>query len=99
MREFYAVSDPALELFIEDQMYVNIAYVVKIMETWPGYESIIAKMRKNTREVFRSKFLPLFDRTQAKLNLILHGDMWIANLLLKYSSNDGSAEDAVFVSS
>ncbi|XP_039962791.1 uncharacterized protein LOC120776327 [Bactrocera tryoni] len=97
MREFYAVSDPVLELFIEDQMYDNIEYVVKILETWPGYESIIAKMRKNTREVFRSKFLPLFDRTQAKLNLVLHGDMWIANLLLKYNSKDGSAEDAVFL--
>ena len=98
MREFYAVSDPALELFIENQMYDNIEYVVKIIETWPGYESIIAKMRKNTREVFSGKFLPLFDRTQSKLNLVLHGDMWIANLLLKYNSDDGSAEDAVFVS-
>ncbi|XP_036214363.2 uncharacterized protein [Bactrocera oleae] len=73
MREFYAVSDPALELFIENQMYDNIEYVVKIIETWPGYESIIAKMRTNTREVFS------------------------ANLLLKYNSDDGSAEDAVFL--
>ncbi|XP_036325752.1 uncharacterized protein LOC118738849 [Rhagoletis pomonella] len=97
MRQFYAVSDPALELCIEDQMYDNIEHVAKIMETWPGYESIIAKMRKHTREVFRSKFLPLFDASQAKLALVLHGDMWIANLLLQYNNNDGKAEDAVFL--
>lgn len=36
MNEFYAVSDPALEIFIEDQMYDNIEHVAKIIETWPG---------------------------------------------------------------
>ncbi|XP_011187626.2 uncharacterized protein LOC105215413 [Zeugodacus cucurbitae] len=97
MREFYAVSDPALEILIENQLYDNTEYVIKIIETWPGYEHIIPKMLKNMREVFRSKFLPLFDRSQSKLNIVLHGDMWIANLLMKYNSEDGKAEDAVFL--
>ncbi|XP_053953438.1 uncharacterized protein LOC128860171 [Anastrepha ludens] len=97
LRQFYAVSDPALELFIEDQMHGNIEHVVKIIETWSGFDGIIDKMRKNTGEVFRNKFLPLFDASQAGLTLILHGDMWIANILLSYNSNDGKTKDAVFL--
>ncbi|CAD7005755.1 unnamed protein product [Ceratitis capitata] len=97
LQRIYQGSLESNNIFLEEKLVYNIEYASDIVGSWPGYECIAMKMRRNTRETFRNKFLPLFDVGAAKFSVITHGDMWVENVLLKYDEDDGLPEDAKFV--
>lgn len=80
--------------FIEMLINDNTAYAVNIIEKWPGYATIAEKMRKNTGDNFRRKFVEILQLEDCKVRVIAHGDLWIKNLLIH-----DQLEDAIFVSS
>lgn len=64
----------------------NIQTTAKVIETWPGYESIAIKLR-NLQKTFLKKVGEVVEPTPNELKVLNHGDLWVNNFLFKYDKS------------
>ena len=72
-------------------------FVVEEVETWPGFESYIEKMRKLKGSLIENT-IRCFDNEPGDFCVFNHGDVWTNNLMFTYNES-GEVNDAIMVRS
>ncbi|XP_037939831.1 uncharacterized protein LOC119672746 [Teleopsis dalmanni] len=73
----------------------GLEYVADFLKTWSGFVEISRKILANKTQ-FNEKIKSIVNPKNSKVNVIMHGDLWVNNFLFRYD-NDKKPNDVVLV--
>lgn len=80
---------------IKNWIFVSFEALAKSALTWPGYEKYGRKIQKLGDEVYE-RALKSSVKQLGGLSTIIHGDLWINNMMFKYDDS-GKLKEMKFV--
>jgi aminoglycoside phosphotransferase (APT) family kinase protein len=69
--------------------------VARAVKTWPGYAERYAAKLEELAEAMMDRIIEVVKRDDTALNVLIHGDLWVNNMLFRYS--DGRPQDVRFL--
>lgn len=81
---------------INSYFETNFDYLIKEIERWnPGWEYYVKKLNKMKKNLIENA-RKVFDPCDTDFNVLVHGDLWINNIMYKYNDNN-IPEDVIMV--
>ena len=80
-----------------DFMRTNLDALTDELSTWDGFEKYVPKLNSLKENFFENCFR-VFDNEPGQIKVLIHGDLWVNNLMFNYHKN-GSLKDCIIVSS
>lgn len=78
-------SDPKTREGLQKFIFGNFRSVVKAVETWPGYAERYAGKLCALADSMLDRMIEVTQRDDTALNVLIHGDLWVNNILFRYS--------------
>jgi aminoglycoside phosphotransferase (APT) family kinase protein len=63
----------------------NFRSVAKAVQTWPGYADRYAGKLEALADSMLDRIIQLTQRDDTALNVLIHGDLWVNNMLFRYT--------------
>ncbi|XP_031633749.1 uncharacterized protein LOC116347328 [Contarinia nasturtii] len=80
-----------------DTFYVTqLNVMMEVVATWPNSAYYIEKLER-LRCNLMEKGAKAFDAEPNQFNTLIHGDMWVNNLMMKYANETTSIENMIFI--
>jgi thiamine kinase-like enzyme len=64
---------------------VNFRSVAKTIDAWPGYGDRYAEKLRALADSMLDRMIEVTQRDDTALNVLIHGDLWVNNILFRYS--------------
>ncbi|XP_069690955.1 uncharacterized protein [Periplaneta americana] len=92
-----SLHQPSQKEIMENFFKGNLRNVARAVETWPDYkERFASKLHKLADDAF-IHYCNSVKRDDEEFNVLCHGDLWLNNMMFRYSEETGEVVDVRFV--
>ncbi|XP_023726683.1 uncharacterized protein LOC111874986 [Cryptotermes secundus] len=78
-------SDPEMKEGLQKFVSGTFRTVVKAVQTWPGFADRYAGKLDALADSMLDRIIQVSQRDDTALNVLIHGDLWVNNILFRYS--------------
>ncbi|XP_069690919.1 uncharacterized protein [Periplaneta americana] len=82
---------------IEPFFVINVKSCAEEVETWPGFKERFGEKMHRMADTVMADWCRAVTRDDSGFNVLTHGDLWLNNLMFRYSDDTGEVEDVRFV--
>ncbi|KAJ9581047.1 hypothetical protein L9F63_023771 [Diploptera punctata] len=101
--QYHAASLALQSLFIKypdsgmnQFLATSVRNLAQEVENWPGYEIYLDAL-KSLEPTVKNHLLEAVRIDEAGCNVLLHGDLWLNNIMFRYSEETGNVQDVRYV--
>lgn len=73
----------------------NMDALTSEVSSWEGFETYAKKLERMKRNLLENSY-KVFDNKEGELQVLIHGDLWLNNLMFQYDEN-GKPKDSILV--
>ena len=87
-----SVFDDSLKKGVRSVVLTTLKSIIGHVEECPGYEKY-SKALNVLRETAPQDWFGAFDRDDSGFNVLIHGDLWLNNMMFRYSEEDNEVQE------
>ncbi|KAJ4442925.1 hypothetical protein ANN_04522, partial [Periplaneta americana] len=85
------------DIGVESFFAGNVSRVAKEVEKWPEYREKFLQKLHNIRDTVVEQWRKAMIRNDEEFNVLCHTDLWLNNMMFRYSEDTGKVEEVRFV--